>query len=159
MRWMITLGWVLVIALLAWLFTDTSGKVQVRVNEQGEREVLITKSADNHYRITGEINNIPVDMLVDTGATIIAIPGDLAQTLNLEAGVPIQVMTANGPTTAYMTRIENLRLGDIELRGVMASINPQMRGIDILLGMSALGQLQFEQNSEGLILRVSEDNL
>ena len=150
---MIALGWVLIIILLAWLFTDAGSETQVRVNEHGQREVLITRDAGNHYRISGEINDIPVDMLVDTGATIIAIPGDLAGSLGLEAGAPIQVMTANGPATAYMTRIDSLRLGDIELRGVMASINPQMRGIDILLGMSALGQLEFEQNSEGLILR------
>lgn len=150
---MIALGWVLIIVLLTWLFMEPDPEIQVRVGAGGEREVVIPKSAGNHYRLMGEINSVPVPMLVDTGATAIAIPSDLARDLNLERGVPIQVMTAAGVVQAYTTTIKSLRLGDIELRDVRASINPQMQGMDILLGMSALGQLEFEQNSEGLILR------
>ena len=150
---MIALGWVLIIILLTWLFTKPEPEAQIRIGADGERELLIPIGYDGHYRLMGEINSVPVPFMVDTGATTIAVPGDLARDLELKQGMPIQVLTANGPARAYVTNIQSLRLGDIELRDVRASINPQMQGMDILLGMSALGQLEFEQNNEGLVLR------
>ena len=62
-------------------------------------------------------------------------------------------MTAAGAVQVYLTRIDVLRLGEITLYDVPATITPSMRGIDVLLGMSALSQVAFEQRGNRLILR------
>ncbi|HSJ49577.1 MAG TPA: retroviral-like aspartic protease family protein, partial [Gammaproteobacteria bacterium] len=53
----------------------------------------------------------------------------------------------------HATRLDELRIGDIVLRDVRASINPAVDDIGILLGMSVLKQLEFTQRGDILILR------
>ncbi len=59
--------------------------------------------------------------------------------------------TVAPPGTA--PHLNSLRLGDIELRDVAALIAPAMDGDDVLLGMSALKQLEFSQKGGTLVLR------
>jgi aspartyl protease family protein len=61
-------------------------------------------------------------------------------------------MTANGPITVFETRISELSIGDITLFNVRASINPAMPPPQILLGMSALKQIEFVQRGDSLTL-------
>ena len=61
--------------------------------------------------------------------------------------------TANGRVKITLTEIATLTLGGITLQNVAANINPGMQGEQILLGMSALKQLEFTQRGETLILR------
>ncbi|MEX5354424.1 TIGR02281 family clan AA aspartic protease, partial [Pseudomonas juntendi] len=61
--------------------------------------------------------------------------------------------TANGRATGWRTRLDRLQLGDIRLSGVAALIVPGMDGDEVLLGMSALKQLEFTQRDGTLVLR------
>ena len=47
--------------------------------------VNLILNADNegHYRIKGQINEYPVEFLVDTGATLVAIPQNIADRLHI----------------------------------------------------------------------------
>jgi len=107
----------------------------------------------NHYVASGLINNTPVVFLLDTGATDVAVPAGLAERLGLKAGVARNAITANGIVQVYDTRIESLQLGSIQLENVRASINPGMSGNEILLGMSALKDLEFSQSGSTLTLK------
>ena len=49
--------------------------------------------------------------------------------------------------------MQDLRLGDIRLIQVPAIIVPGMDGNEVLLGMSALKQLEFTQRDGTLVLR------
>lgn len=82
-----------------------------------------------------------------------AIPAALAQRLGLPRGAPISLHTANGTSTGYRTRLTSLQLGDILLSDVRALIAPGMHGEEVLLGMSALKQLEFTQRDGTLLLR------
>lgn len=116
-------------------------------------EVRLLANRQGHYVLNGQINGREVTFLLDTGATFVAIPAALAQRLQLPQGRRFQVNTANGTADSFATRIERLQLGDIQLRDVDAGIVPGMGGDDILLGMSALQQLEFSQQGGQLILR------
>lgn len=116
-------------------------------------EVALLRNRQGHYVVTGEINQQPAEFLLDTGATDVVIPADLAAQLGLSRGYAAKAMTANGTVTVYETSIDQLKVGDIELRNVRASINPGMRGQSILLGMSALKQIEFVQRGDQLTLR------
>ena len=94
------------------------------------------------------INSTEVVFLLDTGATDITIPEKIAQKLRLKAGIKIPVQTANGQTVVYATTLDSVSIGEIELHGVNANINPYMQGEEVLLGMSFLRHLDFAQQGE-----------
>jgi len=127
----------------------------VSMSASGLVEVNLRRNRQGHYVVTGTINNEPSEFLLDTGATDVVIPAALAQRLGLKPGRATKAMTANGPITVYETIIDRLTIGDIQLFDVRASINPSMPPPAILLGMSALGQVEFVQSGNSLTLRQS----
>lgn len=116
-------------------------------------EVRLASNGQGHFLASGQINGQPVAFLLDTGATDVAVPGDLAERLDLKRGAPVSLHTANGTSTGYRTQLDRLQLGDIVLRDVRALVAPGMTGNEVLLGMSALKQLEFSQRDGTLLLR------
>lgn len=116
-------------------------------------EVVLERNRAGHYVVSGTINNKPVEFLLDTGATDVVIPVKTAEYLGLSLGRRSQAMTANGPITVYSTTIAELTIGEIRLNSIRASINPNMQPQGILLGMSALKQIEFIQQGNLLTLR------
>ena len=116
-------------------------------------EVVLERNRSGHYVVTGTINNKPVEFLLDTGATDVVIPIATADYLGLVRGRRSQAMTANGPISVYSTALAELTIGEIRLHDIRASINPQMQPQGILLGMSALKQIEFLQQGDVLTLR------
>ncbi|MCR8923670.1 TIGR02281 family clan AA aspartic protease [Dasania sp. GY-MA-18] len=156
---MYIMAWVMMIALLGtgfqqWYEDEFNPNQQPQSQQtQGLREVVLHPNRQHHYIVSGTINQQAVVFLLDTGATHVAVPSRLAQRLQLKRGLAQQVNTANGTATAYSTEIKHLSFGNISLHNVKASINPGMNGEVVLLGMSALKQLEFTQKGELLILR------
>ena len=125
-----------------------------RVLQGGEREVVLQRNRAGHYVAAGEVNGQPVRFLLDTGATLVSIPGPVADRIGLARGPAMTARTANGDVIVYAARLAGVRLGHIELGNVPASINPDMGGEEILLGMSFLGELDLMQRGDELRLRV-----
>ncbi|MEO4012809.1 MULTISPECIES: retropepsin-like aspartic protease family protein [Pseudomonas] len=157
-----------VLMVLAWcaalfLATRFFGQWEVRQqnpnivvsSEQGEGfiEVKLASNNQGHFVASGQINGQPVDFMLDTGATDVSIPAEMAERLKLEKGFGVTLSTANGRTQGYRTRIDRLQLGDIVLRDVRALIVPGLDGKQVLLGMSALNKLEFTQRGGTMLLR------
>lgn len=157
-RGMLTIFWLLVLGGLATLFGNWEER-QYNPNQNlsgrtdGDERILeLERNRFGHYVVSGKINNKPVVFMLDTGATNVAVPEAVAQKLGLRRGRAHQVITANGVARAYHTEIASLHLGPIKLNNVKASITPGMTGNEILLGMSALKQLDFSQSGNILTL-------
>jgi aspartyl protease family protein len=105
-----------------------------------DKTVVLQRGPDGHYRAQAFINGKQVDVLVDTGATGVAISQKLADELGLTSHAAIRTTTANGDTVAYMTRLATVKLGGVEAKNVAAVIAPGLGG-DVLLGMSFLGRM------------------
>lgn len=120
-------------------------------------ELVLKRSSDGHYFFPGTINNRPVTFLLDTGATLVSVPANLAGELQLEAGAYQRSVTANGTVATRATRIDALAFGPFVLRDVPASLNPGMAGDQVLLGMSVLKHLEFTQRGNTLVLRALGD--
>lgn len=157
---MFTVGaWLLGFLLMALAFSkildrQNNPNQSVATLQSGEfQEVLLTRNRSGHYVFDGEINHRKVTFLVDTGATTTAIPGSMQRSLGLEAGPPISVSTANGITTAYLTRLDQLAIGAIEMYDVNASIIAGMGVDEVLLGMNALKHFELVQRGDQLIIR------
>ncbi|MCE4068782.1 MULTISPECIES: TIGR02281 family clan AA aspartic protease [Pseudomonas] len=119
----------------------------------GAVEVRLVGNRAGHYVADGRINGEAVTFMLDTGATQVALPQRLADRLGLPRGLPITLDTANGRSQGWRTRLPSLQLGDIRLTDVPALIAPGMEGDEVLLGMSALRQLDFTQQDGTLVLR------
>ncbi|EPJ77449.1 MAG: TIGR02281 family clan AA aspartic protease [Pseudomonas sp.] len=119
----------------------------------GYIEVQLVGNRQGHFVSTGKINGRTVQFLLDTGATDVAIPGKVADILQLPRGVPLVVSTANGRTEGFRTSLERLQIGDIVLHNVRALVVPGLDGEQVLLGMSAMKQLEFTQRGGNMLLR------
>jgi aspartyl protease family protein len=155
----------LILAWCAGLFLATRffGEWEARQNnpnvvvssQQGDGfiEVKLVSNQQGHFVASGQINGQPVDFMLDTGATDVSIPAELAKRLKLEEGFGVTLSTANGLSQGYRTRIDRLQVGDIVLRDVRALVAPGLDGNQVLLGMSALNKLEFTQRGGTMLLR------
>lgn len=105
-----------------------------------DHTVVLQRGVDGHYRAEALINGTKVDVLVDTGATGVAISQRVADELGLTSRNAVRTSTANGDSVAYMTRLTTVKLGGVEAKNVAAIIAPGLNG-DVLLGMSFLGRM------------------
>ncbi|UCC55085.1 MAG: TIGR02281 family clan AA aspartic protease [Gammaproteobacteria bacterium] len=159
-RGMIVAAWLLLLALLTWFFNESLNRqhnpnqlVMTAMSADGQPEVRLKRNRFGHYVATGQINSQPVVFMLDTGATDVSVPLPVAEKLGLEKGQPVQYRTANGTIRAWQTVIDEIRLGDLGIGPVRASINPGTQGDEILLGMSFLKHLDFKQQGDTLTLR------
>lgn len=158
-KWMIVLAWMSVLGLLTVLFTDVLDRKRnpnqnISTNYIGEtKEVVLDSAMHGHYVATGKINNSPVVFLVDTGASFVSVPGNVATKLKLGKGPAYQTSTAAGQVTVYATELREVSIGDIKLYNVKASINPHSPGDEVLLGMSFLRQLEVTHKDGQLTIR------
>lgn len=104
------------------------------------QSVTLKRGLDGHYRAEALINNEKVDVLVDTGATGVAISQKVADKLNLKSIDAVRTSTANGDSVSYMVRLQSVKVGGVEANNVSAMIAPGLDG-DVLLGMSYLGRM------------------
>ena len=128
-------------------------RIEGAVLSDGTREVVLLRNRAGHYVANGRINGRTVTFLLDTGATVVSVPGELARQLDLPLGPPGRATTASGVVTTYATRLDRVELGPIVGEDVPAHINPHMPGRDVLLGMSFLRNLEFTQRGNTLTLR------
>jgi aspartyl protease family protein len=133
--------------------SNPNQRPQTSQTDTGIREVVLQRNRQGHYVSSGHINGVPVTFLLDTGATDVAIPSSVAREASLEPGFATQASTANGVITVHSTIVDELILGNIYLYNIDASITSSMGGDTILLGMSALKQVEFTQRGSTLTLR------
>ena len=104
------------------------------------QSVTLKRGLDGHYRAEALINNQKVDVLIDTGATGVAISQAIADKLGLKSIDAVRTNTANGDSIGYMVRLNSVKVGGVEAQNVAAMIAPGLDG-DVLLGMSYLGRM------------------
>lgn len=126
--------------------------VNRHVSDQRE-SVTLQADARGHYMVQGQINGSMVQMLLDTGATLVAIPAAEAARLgiNYRKGRISYLSTANGVVRAYRVALDTVKVGDIELNQVDAVVQEQ--GLPfILLGMSFLNRTAMRREGQQMVL-------
>lgn len=108
------------------------------------------------YNIIGNINSYPVTFLVDTGATLIAMNKNEARRLGLDyliSGIPSQASTASGVVSTYLVKLNKVRVGDITLHNVDASVIDGDFPTEVLLSNSFLNRLEMRRQGKMLELK------
>lgn len=115
----------------------------------------VPAEADGHFRITAYINQKPLRMLVDTGASMMAISRNDAKRLgfnHLDRDFKNQGSSASGKINFVEIKIPALRLGDKTFYNVPTAVLNIQEGTP-LLGMNILSQIRkIEISKEKLTL-------
>ncbi len=152
--------WALLIGLGSWWF---QGLLEERENpnanlaeSRGDGPLRLERNAYGHFVATGRLNGAPVTMLLDTGATQVAVPADLAERLDLPLRGEASFSTANGRVRGHLTTLDEVRLGGLVARDVPGSIVSGLEDGMVLLGMSFLGRFDLQMQGDTLTLRLPE---
>jgi aspartyl protease family protein len=119
---------------------------------------LVRLNADRsgHFQTDAEINNRIVPVLVDTGATLIALRYEDARSMGVVTSADkfdVRVRTANGEGRAKRVTLRSVTVGTITVRDVEALVTEQGTLATNLLGMSFLKRLaRFEVQRGQLVL-------
>ena len=131
------------------------GEAPVRVGGSGTGQRVVLKAdARGHFVSSGQINGRVMQYMVDTGASTVAIGRPDAQRMGLkfeEQGQSVRMNTANGVAQGWRMRLDSVRVGDVELRGVDAIITPQPMPY-VLLGNSFLREFEMSRNGDEMML-------
>ena len=125
---------------------------------RNEKNRLVLKSYNQQYLTYAFINGYRVKCLIDTGASNVSIPVNIAKNINLLSGKELYARTANGTIKVYRTFISTLKIGSITLENIEGSINPSMHDDYVLIGMSALKYLDMIKVNNILILKKTTEN-
>jgi aspartyl protease family protein len=119
------------------------------------RTVELRAGAHGHYFASAEINGRPIDVMVDSGASIVALSYDDAR----RAGVYVRdrdytqrVSTANGLAKVAPVVLDRVSIGDITVRNVPAAVTEPGSLTTSLLGMSFLSRLQRVEMRAGTLV-------
>ena len=117
----------------------------IRQTQRGQRTVEIAAGSGGHYFARAEINGRAVDVMVDTGATMVALSYEDAQNAGLsvrDSDFTQRVSTANGFARVAPVVLERVEIDGVMVRNVAAAIAEPGRLQTTLLGMSFLGKLR-----------------
>lgn len=104
-------------------------------------EVRIPMRNDGHFWVQADVNGVPVDFLVDTGATFTTVDRRVAQRTDLAMleGRRAQVQTANGTVSVGIGRAEALSIGPITAEDILIQV-AEVEDVNVL-GMNFLSKL------------------
>lgn len=105
---------------------------------ESAHKVTIQRGSDSHFRTTVQINGTPIEMMVDSGATSIALTRKDAEHIGIFTGgasdFSASAQTAGGTIRVKPVRLERVAVGGLERRDIDAAV------LDMDDGMSLLGQ-------------------
>jgi aspartyl protease family protein len=112
--------------------------------------------ANGHFITAAEVNGQSVEVMVDTGASFVALTYEDAERAGIflsDADFKHRANTANGVARIAAVTIDRLSIGPITVRDVQAAVSERGRLQTSLLGMSFLGRLsKFEMRPGALLL-------
>lgn len=117
------------------------------------RKLVLRADSRGHFRPSGQINNIPIEYMVDTGASVVGLSEADADRIGIayEQGQAVMMNTANGRVQGWMVRLQSVRVGDILVHGVDAVVTPQPMPF-ALLGNSFLSQVHMTRKGNEMVL-------
>ena len=126
--------------------------VSIRSARAGQRIVLQADST-GHFGSAGAINGRVMQFIVDTGASYVGIGQPDAERMGLPFmnGQPVVMNTANGRAQGWRLKLDSVRIGDVEMRGVDAVVTPMAMPY-VLLGNSFLSEFQMTRAGGEMVL-------
>ena len=115
--------------------------------------VVLKADTLGHFSGRGEINGVPVDFLIDTGATTVVIDAQLARKLRIDYqnGERLPVATANGVGVAWRVALAEVKLGPLSANQIDGVVIETGLG-QPLLGASFLNRMDMKREGGEMTL-------
>lgn len=129
---------------------STAGEQRVAPASSGM--IRLQADARGHYTGNFRINGKPVQGLIDTGATYVALNESLARRLGytaIQLDFRYAVNTANGQAKAAHVTLDRMEIGGIRVRDVEAFVLRDEALSSTLVGMSFLKKLDSYSVADG----------
>ncbi len=112
-------------------------------------EIVLYAGPGGHFGANGAINGKPVQFMVDTGATTVALSQAEANRIGLDwrRGRPGVSQTAGGPVPIYAINLTSVRVGAVEVSNVAAVVLPAEMPV-VLLGNSFLDRFAMRRDND-----------
>ncbi|MBX5185392.1 TIGR02281 family clan AA aspartic protease [Rhizobium sp. NZLR5] len=126
------------------------GRAVVVTTSEGGQEIILHKLLNGHFEADVAVNGQTIQMLVDTGASMVALSREDAERIGIDLSrltYSMTIMTANGRGRAAPLTLDQVAIGPIVRDNVAASVAEDGRLDQSLLGMSfleTLGSLQMQ---------------
>lgn len=129
------------------------GQTVVSAAKAEKPSLVLAADGQGHFFVPGSINGASVRFLVDTGATFVSMGAADARRarIDLDKGTPGMTMTANGMAKVWRVQLGSLKVGNITLHDVDATVHQQDMPI-VLLGMSVLNRMEMRRDGTSLTL-------
>ncbi len=120
--------------------------------------VVEIDALDNgHFNAEAEVNGRSIEVMIDTGATMVALSYEDAETAGFrlsDSDFTRAVSTANGVARVAPVTLDRVSIGNITVRDVPAAVAERGRLKTSLLGMSFLSRLsRFDMRSGRLVMQ------
>lgn len=122
-------------------------------NGTNGREIAIAAGPGGHFVASGLINGKPVQLMVDTGATSVAMSRADAERVGVDwkRGQLTLSQTAGGVVPIHIVSLNSIRIGDVEVFNVPAAVVASDMPV-VLLGNSFLGRFSMRRETDVLRL-------
>jgi aspartyl protease family protein len=134
---------------------DAADGMQVAANIGSVVEIKAGRNG--HFNTEAEINGRPVEVMIDTGASVVALSYEDAERAGLyisNSDFTGAVSTANGIARVAPVTLDRVTIGDITVRDVPAAVAEPGRLRTSLLGMTFLNKLsRFDMRAGTLVLQ------
>jgi aspartyl protease family protein len=119
----------------------------------GGNRIVLTAGSGGHFFTLGQVNGKSVQMVVDTGATTVAISMNEAQRMGIDfkSGQMIRMSTANGVIPGWLIKLNSVRVGEVSVHGVDAIVSSGSMPY-VLLGNSFLTHFQMTRANDQMVL-------
>jgi aspartyl protease family protein len=132
------------------------GQARIARSEPATQSATLLADTAGHFAADGKVNGQSIRFMVDTGATITAIPAADARRLGIDLakGQLVLLRTANGTARARQVKLDVVSVGGVTLYGVEAVVM-EGEGLTMpLLGMSFLNRMDMKR--EGSVLTLTK---
>ncbi len=116
----------------------------------GDGSMEVKRQANGHFYLPGTIDNIAVTFMVDTGASVTSISGELARQAGIHNCKEVQFQTANGAATGCIALVPHMTLGNFVLENITVAVMPNLE--TALLGANVLRNFQVSQNDSSMLI-------
>jgi aspartyl protease family protein len=138
------------IAALSLLYLSSSGLLNIIGSEAEAVDRIyaateIKSGGGGHYFATAQINGSSIKIVIDTGATAVAMPYEDAERAGLKPRLlnfTMPVSTANGMAKAAETTLDRVEINGVRVDNVRALVLPKGALNITLVGMSFLSKLR-----------------
>ena len=116
----------------------------------GDGNMEVQRQVNGHFYLPGTIGTIPVTFMVDTGASVTSISGELARQAGIRNCKEVQFQTANGAANGCIALVPHMTVGNFTMENITVAV---MNNLETnLLGANVLRNFQISQNDSNMLI-------